>query len=89
MSVLLSRAQFDQCRWIVCEAVEPRRGERPDIFGGRRVCGEPTIWPTSYCAQHVLRVYAGAPEIRTGGDVTTRSAQPAPDQQPELMEMFG
>ncbi len=89
MSVLLSRAQFDQCRWIVCEAVEPRRGERPDTFGGRRVCGEPTTWPTSYCAEHRLRVYAGAPEIRTGGDVTTRSAPPVLDQQPELTEIFG
>lgn len=89
MGILLSRAQSGECRWLVCEAVEPRRGQRPDIFGGRRVCGAATIWPTSYCAAHRLRVYAGAPEIRTGGDVTTRAAPPALDQQPELTEIFG
>lgn len=88
MSVLLSRASFDQCRWIVCEAIEPRRSERPDVFGGRRVCGAKITWPTSYCAAHRLRVYAGAPEIRTGGDFTTRSAPPALDHQPELTEIF-
>lgn len=89
MSVLLSRARADDCRWLVCEAVEPRRGERPDIFGGRRVCGAATIWPTSYCAAHCLRVYAQAPEVSDAIDFSTRSAPPALDQQPELTEIFG
>lgn len=89
MSILLSRARAGQCRWLVCEAVELRRGERPDIFGGRRVCGDATIWPTSYCAQHVLRVYAPARAVRDGVDFSTRSATPVLDQQPELTEIFG
>ncbi len=89
MGILLSRARDGQCRWPVCEAVEPRRGEPVDIFGGRRVCGEPTIWPTSYCAEHRLRVYDRAPEIRIGSDFTSRRAPPALDQQPELTEIFG
>lgn len=89
MSILLSRARFDQCRWLVCEPVELRRGEPRDIFGGRRVCGGATIWPTSYCAAHRLRVYAHAPQIRDALDFTTRSAPPALDRQPELTEIFG
>ncbi len=89
MGTLLSRARDGQCRWIVCEAVAPRRGEPADIFGGRRVCGAPTTWPTSYCAEHCLRVYAHAPEVRDALDFSTRSAPPALDRQPELTEIFG
>ncbi|WP_100965330.1 hypothetical protein [Bosea sp. FBZP-16] len=89
MSILLSRARDGHCRWIVCEGVKPRRGEPVDIFGGRRVCGEPAIWPTSYCAEHVLRVYAAAPVVKDPIDFTSRSAPPALDRQPELTEIFG
>ena len=89
MSILLSRARDGHCRWFVCEGVQPRRGEPIDIFGGRRVCGEPTIWPTSYCAEHCLRVYAAAPAVRDPIDFTSRSAPPAFDRQPELTEIFG
>lgn len=89
MSVLLSRARDGQCRWPVCEPVEPRRGEPRDIFGGRRICGAAASLPTSYCAEHRLRVYDRAPEIRIGSDFTSRRAPPALDQQPELTEIFG
>lgn len=89
MSVLLSRARLDQCRWLFCEAVEPRRGEPRDIFGGRRVCGAAVSLPTSYCAAHRLRVYAHAPKVSDAIDFTTRSAAPALDRQPELTEIFG
>lgn len=89
MSVLLSRARLDQCRWIVCDAVEPHRGAPRDIFGGRRVCGAAVSLPTSYCALHRLRVYACAPAVRDALDFTSRSAPPALDQQPELTGIFG
>lgn len=90
MSVLLSRARSQHCRWIVCDGAAPARGERPDIFGGRRICGEPASWPTSYCAEHRLRVYdrvshAPAPPP----ELAVRAAPPAIDQQPELTEIFG
>lgn len=89
MSILLSRARFDHCRWPVCEAIASRRGEPRDIFGGRRVCGAEVSRPTSYCAEHRLRVYDRAPEMRVGSDFTSRRAPPALDQQPELTEIFG
>lgn len=89
MSIFLSRARAEHCRWPVCEGIEPRRGEPRDIFGGRRVCGAAASWPTSYCAAHRLRVYDRAPEIRIGSDFTSRRAPPALDQQPELTEIFG
>jgi hypothetical protein len=89
VSVLLSRARDGHCRWPVCEPVEPRRGEPRDIFGGRRICGAAASLPTSYCAEHRLRVYDRAPEIRIGSDFMSRRAPPALDQQPELTEIFG
>ena len=90
MSILLSRARSGECRWIVCEAVEARRGEPRDAFGGRRVCGAPVSWPTSYCAGHRLVVYErtvkapGAPQ-----DITLLRRQSEPDARPELTEIFG
>ena len=89
MTVLLSRAREGQCRWIVCDGAPAARGEPRDIFGGRRVCGAAASMPTSYCAEHRLRVYDRAPEIRIGSDFTSRRAPPALDQQPELTEIFG
>jgi hypothetical protein len=88
MSILLSRARDGHCRWIVCEAVEPRRGEPRDTFGGRRVCGAPASLPTSYCAEHRLRVYERAPAVRVGGDGTMARAQPAAEPVLDLMEIF-
>lgn len=89
MAVLLSRARDEHCRWPVCEAVEPARGEQPDIFRGRLVCGAPVSWPTSYCAEHRLRVYERAPAATPGRDASVRAAFAAPDLQPELTEIFG
>jgi hypothetical protein len=84
MSILLSRARSEHCRWPICEAVEPRRGEPR----GRRVCRAPASWPTSYCAVHRLRIYDRVPEIRVGSDFTTRRAPASLDRQPELTEIF-
>lgn len=92
MSILLSKARgtFDQCRWIVCEAVEARRGEPRDAFDGSRICGAPVSWPTSYCLGHRLVVYErtvkapGAPR-----DTTLLNRLPEPEARPELTEIFG
>lgn len=89
MSILLSRARSEHCRWPVCEAVEPRRGQPRDMFLGQRVCGGLVSWPTSYCAEHRLRVYERAPAVRLGGDGTAARAAPELDLQPELTEIFG
>lgn len=88
MSILLSKAREGQCRWPVCDAVEPP-SLRGDGFGGRRVCGAPVSGLTSYCAEHRLRVYERAPAPRPPIDLATARRPPAPDLQPELTEIFG
>lgn len=86
MSILFSKAGPGQCRWIVCEATDDKR----DAFGGRRVCGAATSWPTSYCIGHRLVVYerrAEAPGVPQEFAVQRRA--PEPETQPELTEIFG
>lgn len=90
MSILLSRARPGQCRWIVCEAIEPRRGEPRDLFGGRRVCGAPVSQPTSYCLGHRLVVYersqtAHKPPL----EFTLLRRPPEPETHRDLTEIFG
>lgn len=90
MSILLSQARAQHCRWIVCEAVPRRKGEPRDIFAGRRVCGALVSWPTSYCLGHRLVVYApvaGAPAPAHDFTVVRRAADP--ETLPELTEIFG
>jgi hypothetical protein len=87
--ILLSRARAEHCRWLICEAVEPRKGEPKDAFGGQRVCGAAVSWPTSYCPAHRRRVYERAPAVSPARDGSVRRAPPAADRHPDLMEMFG
>ncbi len=90
MAILLSKAVSGQCRWIVCEAVAPRKGEPRDIFGGRRVCGAAVSWPTSYCLGHRLVVYA--PVEKTPAppqEFALLRRPPEPETLPELTEIFG
>lgn len=92
MSILLSRAGATQCRWFVCDAVDPppaRTGTMPDLFRGRRVCGAPVSGPTSYCAEHRLRVHDSAALPAPPADFTVAHRAPSPDLQPELTEIFG
>lgn len=85
MSVLFSKSRPGQCRWIVCDDV----GNTRDLFGGRRVCGAETSYPTSYCAAHRLRVYARAPgPSEPGAPVARPVREREPDHQPDLTEMF-
>ena len=88
MGVLLSRTLPLQCRWPVCEAVEPP-SLRGDTFGRARVCGAIVSFPTSYCAEHRLRVYEGAPAMRPPADLSSARQAPAPDFATELTEIFG
>ena len=89
MSKLLSRAHTGDCRFVVCETAAPRRGEPLDLFGGQRICGEPAIHPTSYCAVHKALYY-----VRTGdparepSDLHRRPMPPQIDKQPELTEVI-
>ncbi len=89
MSILLSRAKAGQCRWIVCEAVS-QPSLRGDTFGGRRVCGAVTSWPSSFCLGHRLVAYqrtekvAGPPQ-----EFAVLRRQPEPETLPELTEIFG
>ncbi len=86
MSILLSKASAGQCRWIVCDAVDGSR----DAFGGRRICGAPVSWPTSYCLGHRLVVYERS--LRAPGppqEFTRLPSQPEPEPRPELTEVFG
>lgn len=90
MSVLLSRARAGQCRWLCDAPVAPARsGAAPDLSGGQRVCGEATSFPTSYCAQHRLRIYEGAPAVRPPADLSSARHAPAPDLATELTDIFG
>jgi len=89
VSVLFSKALSGQCRWIVCEAVS-KPSLRGDTFGGRRVCGAATSWPTSFCIDHRLAAYqrtdkvAGPPQ-----EFAVLRRQPDPETLPELTEIFG
>ncbi len=84
--MLFSRARAGQCRWIVCEAT----GDKRDAFGGRRVCGAATSWPTSYCLGHRLVVYERtAPASGPPQDFSVQRRPPEPETQPELTEIFG
>lgn len=90
MSILLSLARAQHCRWIVCEAVQPRTGQPRDIFGGRRICGAVVSAPTSYCLDHRLRVYDRTPRAAAPPpDASVRHRAPDPDILPELTEIFG
>ncbi len=64
MSVLFSKAELGQCRWIVCDTVPQKKGEPRDTFGGRRVCGAPVLGFRSYCLGHHLRAYAPSRPLR-------------------------
>ena len=86
MSILLSKAVSGQCRWIVCDAVEGSR----DLFGGRRVCGGGTSWPTSYCLRHRLAVYQRTERVsQPPQEFAVLRRQPEPETLPELTEIFG
>jgi hypothetical protein len=89
MSILLSRARSHHCRWIVCDAVPARSGTVPDLFGGARICGARPSFPTSYSAEHRLRVYAAAPAPSAPMDLAIARRAPPADTQPELTEIFG
>ena len=90
MSVLLSRARAGQCRWIVCEAAAPKKGEPCDAFGGRRICGAAVSFPTSYCLGHRLVVYErAAPTPSAPPEFAVQRREPATETQPELTEIFG
>lgn len=87
MAILLSKALSGQCRWIVCDAV----GDKRDIFGGRRVCGAATAWPSSYCMEHRLRVYARTETTAPAPpqEFTLQRRAPESETLPELTEIFG
>lgn len=88
MSILLSKAKFGQCRWIVAEATSAP-SLKGDIFGYRRVCGASTGGRRSFCQVHGLLAYQPSPQPRPPVELAVRHAQPEPDQQPDLMEIFG
>ena len=90
MSVLFSKAEHGQCRWIVCDAVPQKKGEPRDTLGGRRVCGEPVLGFSSYCLCHHMRVYAPvASAPAPAHDFTVVRCAADPDTLPELTEIFG
>lgn len=95
MSILFSKARSGQCRWIVCDAVDPapsrRSGVMPDLFGGRRVCGAPVSFPTSYCLGHRLVVYARTETTSPAPpqEFSLLRRPPEPETLPELTEIFG
>lgn len=86
MSILFSKAKSGQCLWIVCDAVDGSR----DLFGGRRVCGAATSFPTSYCLGHRLAVYQRTETVsQPPQEFAVLRRQPEPETLPELTEIFG
>ncbi|SIP95501.1 hypothetical protein [Bosea sp. TND4EK4] len=89
MSVLLSKAEHGQCRWIVCEPVPARKGEPRDIFNGRRVCGAPVLRNSSYCLSHHMIAYAPvASAPAPAHDFTVVRRTPGLETLPELTDIF-
>lgn len=86
MSILLTKAQSGECRWIICDAVDGSR----DLFGGRRVCGAAVSWPTSFCMEHRLRAYQRTDSVsQPPKEFAVLRRQPDPETLPELTEIFG
>ena len=88
MSKLLSLALPGECRHVV-SATSAWRGLARDQFGGARICAAAAVAPTSYCATHKALYYVPTGEItRLPNDLSRRLAQPQPDREPELTEIF-
>lgn len=89
MSVLFSKAERGQCRWIVCDAVPQKKGEPRDMFGGRRVCGAPVLRSGSFCLGHHLRAYAPVTSAPAPAhDFTVVRRTPGLETLPELTDTF-
>ncbi|WP_336812288.1 hypothetical protein [Bosea sp. MMO-172] len=86
MAMLLTKAKAGECRWFVCDTVTGSR----DLFGGRRVCGAATAWPSSYCMAHRLRVYQRTEGVaQPPREFAVLRRRPEAETLPELTEMFG
>ncbi len=83
--MLLTRAKAGECRWFVCDAVDGSR----DLFGGRRICGAATAWPSSYCMAHRLRVYQRTEGVsQPPQEFAVLRRQPAPETLPDLVDIL-